>query len=152
MSAAETERQIAERKLAGRQEMAVKEQEFARRELERKSESDRQRIAAECETRTLRLGQEKELVASERALHEARAALETTQRQHAAALGVIDDELKRRQIETANGENQTLALVKSLPEVAASLQIHELNVGEDLMRTLGRGLARLTGKETTNER
>jgi hypothetical protein len=146
LSTAETERQIAERKLASREEMAVKEQEFARRELERKSESDRQRIAKESETRALRLGQERELIASERALHEARAALETTQRQHVAALGVIDDELKRRQIETANGENQTLALVKSLPNVASALRIHELNVGDNLVRTLGRGLARLTGK------
>lgn len=60
--------------------------------------------------------------------------------------------MKRRQIETANGENQTLALVKSLPDVAGSLQIHELNVGEDLLRTLGRGLARLTGKEARSER
>lgn len=151
LSTAETEREIAERKLAGRQEMAVKEQEFARRELDRKSESDRLRMAAEIETRALRLGHEKDLVASERALHDARAALETTQRQHVAALGLIDDDLKRRQIETANAENPTLALVKALPAVAGSLQIHELNVGDDLMRRLGRGLAGLTGKEASRE-
>ena len=99
--------------------------------------------------KAVRLEAETETVRIEQALHDARAVLETVRQQHRAALGVIDDDLKRRQIETANGEDQTLALVKSLPAVAGSLKIHELNVGEDLARTLGRGLARLSGKEAT---
>lgn len=152
MSGLETERQIAAHRLAQREEMAVKEREFQSRELERSTEAERAKIAAENDLKAMRLETETGTVSVERALHDARAALETARQQHRAALGVIDDDLKRRQIETANGEDQTLALVKSLPGVAASLQIHELNVGEDLVQTLGRGLARLTGKEARNER
>lgn len=148
MSGLETERQLAGYQLAQREEIAVKEREFQLRELERGAEVERVKIATEKALKEVRLEGETDTVRVERALHDARAVLETARQEHRAALGVIDDELKRRQIETANGEDQTLALVKSLPDVATALQIHELNVGDDLVRTLGRGLARLTGKET----
>ena len=148
MSGLETERQLAGYQLAQREEIAVKEREFQLRELERGAEVERVKIATEKALKEVRLEGETDTVRVERALHDARAVLETARQEHRAALGVIDDELKRRQIETTNGENQTLALVKSLPDVAGSLQIHELNVGDDLLRTLGRGLARLTGKGT----
>ena len=150
-SAMETERQLAWRRLAQREELAVKEREFQRRELDRGTKGERAKIAAENALKSARLEAETDTVPVEQALHEARALLDTARQQHRAALGVIDDDLKRRQIETANGENQTLALVKSLPAVAASLQIHELNLGDDLMRTLGTGLARLTLEGASRE-
>jgi hypothetical protein len=145
-SAAETERQIAERRLKEREEMAIKESEFARRDAERKNEAERGKIAAKAALDALRLEHEKDLVASEQALHEARATLEAKKHQDAAALGVIDDELKRRQLETANQESPKLALVKGLPALAASLKVHELNVREDTVMALGRALATATGK------
>ncbi len=146
MSGLETERQLAGLRLAQREELAVREREFQRRELDRGTENERAKIAAENALKAARLESETDTVRVERALHEARAVLETARQEHRAALGVIDDDLKRRQIETANVENQTLALVKSLPAVAASLQIHELHLGDDLLRKLGIGLARLTRK------
>ena len=151
MSGLETERQIAGHRLAQREELAVKEREFESRELARGTEAERAKIAAENALKAARLESETDTVRVEQTLHEARALLETARQQHRAALGVIDDDLKRRQIETANGENETLALVKSLPAVAASLQIQELNLGDDLMRTLGTGLARLKGKGASRE-
>jgi regulator of protease activity HflC (stomatin/prohibitin superfamily) len=123
MSGLETDRQLAGHQLAQREEIAVKEREFQLRELERGTEVERVKIATEKALKEARLEGEADTVRVERALHDARAVLETARQEHRAALGVIDDDLKRRQIETANGENQTLALVKSLPDVAGSLQI-----------------------------
>lgn len=150
-SRAETERQIKERQLAEQQEMAVKEQEFARRELERKTEAERRKIAADAELKALRLNQEKELVAGEEALHAAAAALETKKHEHQAALGQIDDNLKRRQTETANMQNPTLALVKELPVILSSLAVNELNVREDTVMALGRAMMSVTQKGERHE-
>jgi len=121
------------------------------REAERKNEVERQKIAAEAELNALRMRHETDLIASEQALHEVRTVMETKKHQDEAALGVIDDELKRRQIETANGENPILALVKGLPGLAASLKVHKLNVREDTVVALGRALMTATGKGERHE-
>ncbi len=150
-SGMETECQITERRLAQREETAAKEREFQRRELERSTEAERAKIAADNALRALRLETETGTVSAERALHEASAILETARQQHRAALALIDDEATRRQIETANREDRALAFIKALPAIAEGLAIHELNLGEDLWRTLGRGIARLTEKEASHE-
>jgi flotillin len=135
-----TEKQLAERRLAQNEEMALKEQEFARRELERRSEAERLKIAAEARLQGLRLDQQRELLSREQSLHTAQAALEIERQRHKAALAAIEDESRRRHIETANLEDPSLALVRQMPAALGALKVHELHLSEISLGALTRGL------------
>ena len=147
ISALKTEQELAERRLAQRDEVAIKERDFQRKELERRNEAEKLKVAADAVLQALRLNQQRELVADEQRLHEAQAAIETARAQHHAATALIEDETKRRQIETANTADRALAMVERLPEALASLNIKELNLGDDPLRTLCAALSRACQKD-----
>ena len=139
-SALEAEKELAERRLARKEDMALKEREFERKELERTSEAERLKIAAETQLRALRLDQQRELVMCEESLHAAQAALETERQRHKSALAEIEDVSRRREIETANMEDPRLALVRQMPAALGALKVNELNLSEVSLRALVRGL------------
>jgi len=139
-SALKTEQELAERRLAQKEELALREQEFERRELERRSEAEKLKIAADAAVQAFRLNQQRELVADEQRLLEARATLETARKQHGAALEVIEDETRRRQIETSNTEDRALALVRQLPGALASLKVTDLHIGDDSLHAMANAL------------
>jgi SPFH domain / Band 7 family len=146
-SALKTEQELAERRLAQKEELALKEQEFGRREMERRSEAEKLKIAAEAEVQGFRLNQQRELVAEELRLHEARAALETARKEHGAALATIEDETRRRQIETANTEDRGLALVRQMPGALGALRVTDLHIGDDPLGALAKVLTRSFRKD-----
>lgn len=143
-SAMETENRLVEKRLAQKEQVALQEREFERRELERRSEAERLKIAAESQVQAIRLDHQRELVAREEGLHSAQAALATQRQRHTAELAAIDDETRRRQIDTSNSEDWALALVRQLPTALAAFKVNELNLGDEsllsLVRNLGRAL------------
>lgn len=110
------------------------------------------KIAADSALQAFRINQQRDLVADEARLHEARAALETVRKQHGAALAVIEDETRRRQVKTANTEDRALALVKALPAALAGLRATELHLGDDPLRSLANALTRAVRKDDVNGR
>jgi len=94
--------------LAQKEQIALQEQEFARRELERTSAVEKLKISSDTEPQATRLDHQHELVAREEELHKVQAILATERQRHAAALAVIDDETQRRQISTSNLEGPAL--------------------------------------------
>jgi flotillin len=144
-SALLTEKRLAEHRLAQKEEIALQEREFERRDLERKSEAARIKIAADSQLQAFRLHQQRELVSKEESLHTAQAALEAERHRHKAALAAIEDETRRRQIETSNTESRDLALVKQISAALGALKVHELNLGDASLGTIVRGLSRALG-------
>lgn len=151
-SALKTEQDLAERRLVQKEEIAQREREFEGRELERRSEGERLKVAADTALQAFRFGQQCELVADETRLHEAKAALETARKQHGAALATIEDETKRRQIETANTEDRALAFVKQMPATFGVLSIADLHIGDDPLRSLANALTRAARKDDVSAR
>jgi flotillin len=144
-SALLTEKRLAEHRLAQKEEIALQEREFERRDLERKSEAARIKIAADAQLQAFRLVQQRELLIKEESLHAAQAALEAERYRHKAALAAVEDETRRRQIDTSNTERSDLALVKQLSAALGTLKVHELNLGDASLDTLVRGLCRALG-------
>jgi regulator of protease activity HflC (stomatin/prohibitin superfamily) len=145
-SALLTEQRIAEHRLAQKEEIAQRDREFQRRELERNSESERLKIASESELTAFRLQQQRELLVNEERLEAARAALEVARSRHKATLATIEDDTRRRQIETSNQEARDLVLVKQLSAALGALKVNELNIGDATLRSLMRGLIAALGK------
>ena len=146
-SGLETERQLAERRLAHKEEMARKQQEFERNELARSVEAQRAKLEADAQVQTCRSNQQLELAASEQRLQAAQAALETGRKRHQAAMAAIEDETHRIHIATANTEDRALALVKQLPAALGALNISDLRLGDDVLRTLAAGIGRVLNSE-----
>jgi regulator of protease activity HflC (stomatin/prohibitin superfamily) len=142
-SALLTEKQLAEHRLAQKEEIAQREREFERRDLERKSEAARIKIAADGELQAFRLDQQRELVAREESLHAAQAVLEADRHRHKAALAVIEDETRRRQIETSNMESRDLVMARQMVAALGALKVHEVNLGDASLSSLVRGLHRM---------
>src|SRR5262245_3871415 len=140
-SAMETEQRLAERRLAHKEQIALQEQEFERRELERKSAVDKLKIAADTELQATRLDHQGELVAREEELHKAQAILATERHRHTAALAAIEDETRRRQIATSNLEDRALALVRQIPNAFGALKVNELNLGDASLHSLMRDIS-----------
>ncbi len=171
-SASETEKEIARRRYTQREELALVEQEFQRRDLQRKAEIETLNAQRESALRVLKMNEDKrlkiqefagkaellaieqankekalrlehELLAVEQDVQARRFAVEAEQREHRVKLGTLDDGLDRRRTETANMENATLALVKNLPLAESGLKVNELNLGDDAMRRLIIGISSL---------
>lgn len=147
-SAMETEQRLAEKRLAHKEQIALQEQEFARRELERKSEAERLKISVDAHLQATRLDHQRELVAREEELHKVQAILATERHRHVAALAVIDDETQRRQISTSNLEDRALALVRQIPAALGALKVNELNLGDTWLHSLVRDLNRALGNSS----
>jgi regulator of protease activity HflC (stomatin/prohibitin superfamily) len=142
VSAIETEQLLVEKRLAQKEKIALQEQEFARRELERKSQDESMKIVVDARLQATRLDHQKELVASEEALHKQQAVLAMERHRHTAALAAIEDETRRKQIGTSNLEDLGLALVRQLPVALGALKVNELNLGDEWLQALRRGLGR----------
>jgi flotillin len=149
-SGLQTEQQLAEHRLAQKEEIALKAREFERRELERKSEAERLKVAAEAQLQAVRLDHQRELVAREEGLHAAQAALETDRQRLKATLAAIEDDTRRRQIETSNTEDRALALVKQMPAALGALKVNELNLNNASLRALVRTLSLALGDASTD--
>lgn len=161
-SGLETERQIAERRYAQKEQLALREQEFKRREGERETELEKinargaaelealrltqqttfkaRELAAELELAELRgVNREKELRVDERLsivereVQEALFAVEGSRRRHDNAIDEIRNAMERRRAETANLADPVLALIKRLPEALSSLSPNQLNIGDDTL-------------------
>ncbi len=172
MSASETENVIARRRYSQREELALVEQEFQRRDLQRKAEIETLNAQREAALRVLKMDEEKhlkvheftgkaellvieqtnkekalrledEILEVERDVQTRRFAVEAEQREHKVKLGTLDDDLARRRTETANMECTTLALVKNLPIAVSGLKVNELNLGDDALRRLMTGISSL---------
>jgi hypothetical protein len=150
ISTLETDKELAERRLAQKEAIALQEREFERRDLERRGEAERIKIAADAQLQLFRLDQQRELVATEQSLHAAQAALETDRQRHKAALAVIEDETRRRQIATANTEEPTLALVRQMSAAVGALKVNQLNLGDDSLRLLVQSVTRALGKSNVS--
>jgi hypothetical protein len=177
-SALATEKQIAEQRYAQREQLALREQELHRRELERKTEMDRLAATAAADLETLKRVQRKEatiadsaaqietasaetrkkkevlrlevqVVAAARKVQQARAVVETELKQHQAKIDEVNDTMVRRGIDTGNRADAALALVKQLPSIASSLNIKELNITEDAVAGAARALTAYLKKPTT---
>jgi flotillin len=174
-SGSETEKEIARRRYTQREELALVEQEFQRRDLQRKAEIETLNAQSETALRVLKMGEDKrlkiqesvdkaellvieqanreralrledELLSVERAVQTRRFAFEAEQRKHRVKLGTLDDDLVRRRTETANMENATLALVKNLHLAVSGLKVNELNLGDDAMRQMINSLSGLIAR------
>src|SRR5262249_34368174 len=141
ISALATEERIAEQRLAQKEEAAQQEQEFQRRDLERRSEAMRLQTAADTQIQAFRLSQQRELVVLEQGVHAAQTTLETARERHRAQLAAIQDDTRRKQIETSNSEDRALALAKQLSAGLAALKVNELNLGDASLRSLALMLA-----------
>jgi flotillin len=148
-SAMETEQRLVEKRLAQKEQIALQEQEFERRELERKSAAEKLKIAADAQLQATRLEHQRELLAREEEVHKAQATLATERHRHAAALAVIDDDTRRRQITTSNVEDRALALVRQIPAALSALKVNELNLGDAWLRSLVQDLSRALGSLST---
>jgi Membrane protease subunits, stomatin/prohibitin homologs len=174
-SGLETDRQIAERKYAQKELLALKDQEFKRREAERKAELERinARMAAEFEAEGLtqqtafkakqfaaelelagmrEVNREKQLRIEERLnnvereVQEAQFALQSSRREHENSLDEIQDAITRRGIETANRADPLLAFITQMPEALASFAPNQLNIGDDTLLRMGSRLIGLLRK------
>ncbi|MCH8296095.1 hypothetical protein IH992_33880 [Candidatus Poribacteria bacterium] len=156
------EQEIAEQRLNQQEKLALREQEFKRQELERKSEMEELTLRQKSEFDRLQLGEEKalklhqiehqlalfeqeqqnqrrmftlqhETLEVERPLHEARLAIEAEKKTHEVQIGQLDLELEKEQIVTANAEDAIHLLYNKLPEIAGALRINEVNLGQDIL-------------------
>lgn len=141
-----TEQELAERRLAQKEEIAIKEREFQRREQDRRNESEKLKVAADTILQAFRFDQQRELISGEQQLHEAQVAIDLARARHRAAQATIEDETKRRQIETANSADRALAMVNRLPEALAAMSLTELHIGDDPLRALVAALSRASLK------
>jgi flotillin len=176
-SSLETEKQIAETRYTQREHLALREQEFDRREAERKAEMARLAAIAAADLEALKRTQrkeaaiadfasqvetagaetlkkkevllfEQEIIALQRDVQNERFKAETESKKQQVNLGEMEDALAKRRIETANGADVTLAFVNHLPAVASALQLKELHITEDTVTRLGRTLSELLTQGT----
>ena len=147
-SALKTEQELAERRLSQKEEIAIKEREFQRREQDRRNESEKSKVAADTILQAFRLDQQRALIADEQRCHEAQATIEIARARHRAAQATIEDETKRREIETANTANCALAIVDRLPQALAAMNLTELHIGDDPLRALVAALSRASQKNS----
>ena len=145
-SSLETEKSLAEKRIAHKEQIALQEQDFEHRDLERKSEAQRLKISADAEVQATKLDRQRQLVANEESLHAAQATLAIERQRHQAALAAIEDETRRRQIQISNTEDHGLALVRQMPALLGALKVNELNVGEDTIGKLMRSVDHLLGR------
>lgn len=159
-SALRVEKEIAEQRFLQKEQLALREQEIHRNELQRKAELERlgleerkriklqemeQELAvaeqAEANQR-VRAASQLETLETERPLQTARLALQAEAKAHEAKMGHLDAGLTRERIEAGNAENGQHLLYRKLPEIAAALKVHELNVGHDTLAQLAAAVTR----------
>ncbi len=77
-----------------------------------------------------------------RPLAAARAAIEVEDKRHEVALAEADIRLAAERIAATNSEDALHLLYGKLPEIAAALDINEVNLTPDTLDRLARGLLR----------
>jgi hypothetical protein len=177
-SALETDRLIAERRFVQREQLALREQEFKCREMEREAEMDALALRTQMETEATKALEEKNLeirrlaftletkeaenanrqreIALEENLHAAQRvaqkeffALETERAEHEATKDRRRNELDLARIENTNRKDPLITAIETLPTALAGLNLNTLNLGQDALQRLADGLATLTSKQNT---
>ncbi len=148
-SSLRTEKEIAEQRLLHEEQFKLQEQESKRRELERKSELNRLTLEEQKAMKLQEMANQLALsevternrqksaalglqtLEAERSLETARMTLATQKKEKDVELGRLDLDLVKERIAANNTENPQHMLYQKLPEIAAALQINELNIGQD---------------------
>lgn len=153
-SSLSTEKEIAEQKLTQQNAMAIQQQEFKRKELERKAELDKLTLASQLEmkiqevaSRTTLLEREEvakqqqasmqlKTLEAEQTLLDAQRAKERLAHEHGLELKRQDNEFQKAQIEVTNSESTAHLLYKVLPQVAGALKVSQLNIGQETLQSV----------------
>lgn len=161
LSALKVEQEIAENRLEQQEKIALREQEFQHQEQERKADTDARTLQQKARIELLRMQQELavfrqdqdtqrqrsalelETLEAEQPLNAARAAAETERKRHEIELAEADLRLVAERIAATNTEDATHILYGKLPEIAAALDINEVNLSPDVLERLLSGLAKL---------
>lgn len=166
----ETDEDIARENAANRERKAKREAEFQAAEAERQNalkktaleqEAELERLRAESKTGTelakldaaalLREGTaerqrriaraEVEILDIERGIEKQRFANEHERHLNAAEAAKIADETERRAIETANTASPLRMIAANMPQIAKSLNLGQINLGDPVLARLVEGLA-----------
>lgn len=181
ISELEVEQEIAEKRLEQQDKIALREQEFKRRELERTSDMEARRLQEKTKIDQLKLSEdravkllkiEQELAIFEREqearrqnsslqvatleaeqpLRAMRGAIQSEQKRHEIQLGQSDLQLVAEKIAASNSEDPTHILYNKLPEIAAALNISEINLSHDNLDRLLSGMIELIKKGQAKEK
>lgn len=165
LSSLKVEQEIAERRLEQQEQIALREQEFQHKELERKADTEARSLKQKArivqlkteqdlaayeqsqETSRQRAALELETLEAARPLAAARAAIEVETKQHEIALAEADLKLVAERIAATNSEDAVHLLYGKLPEIAAALDINEVNLTPDTLDRMLRGLVKLPKAE-----
>lgn len=176
-SALKTEEEISQKKLEHKERMALLEQEAQRKEAARKAELEQlalkhqselaQRSLNETKTQKILESNSKvevaeqddvnkrrllalqlETLAEERKLEQAVMALDVERKQNDSKLRELELLIDQKRLELSNQENPQHLMFKMLPQILSSLNINELNVGQDDLKSLAQQLfARVEAKQ-----
>ena len=173
ISSLRVEQEIAERRLEQREKIALREQEFERQELVRKSDMEARTLQQKTKIEQLKLSEEKAFkllkieqdlaifeqeqevrrqrstlqlatLEAEQALREIRGSIESEQKRHEIQMGQSDLQLAAERVAVSNAEDPTHILYNKLPEIAAALDVNEVNLSHDTLDRLLSGLIRLS--------
>jgi len=174
------EQEIAEKRLEQQDKIALREQEFKRRELERTSDMEARRLQEKTKIDQLKLGEDKAVkllkieqelaifeqeqearrqqsslqlatLKAEQPLRAMRGSIQSEQKHHEIQLGQSDLQLVAEKIAASNSEDPTHILYNKLPEIAAALNISEINLSHDNLDRLLSGMIKLIKKGPTED-
>lgn len=161
LSALKVEQEIAENRLEQQEKIALREQEFQHHELERKADTEARALQQKATIELLRMQKdlavfrqdqemrrqrsalELETLEAEQPMNAARAAAEVEHKKHEIELAEADLRLVAERIAATNTEDATHILYAKLPEIAAALDINEVNLSPDTLRQLLGGLVKM---------
>ena len=165
LSALKVEQEIAENRLEQQEKIALREQEFQQRDLERKADTEARALQQNAkiellkmqhdlavfrqdqETLRQRSALELDTLAAGQPLNAARAAAEVEGKRHEIELAEADLRLVAERIAATNTEDAVHLLYGKLPEIAAALDINEVNLSPDTLDRLLSGLVKMARRE-----
>lgn len=142
-SALETDQAIQERKLAQEEELALLQQDAAKRDLERSAEMKRLTATEQAALDDFRREIEVAAIPKENGLRVLRAAQDLAKAEDKERVAAIEDRVERALLATRNSEDRLVATIRELGTAVAGMRVNTLNLGEDV---LGRLLEFMTAK------
>ena len=176
-SALKTEEEIAQKKLEQKERMALLHQEAERKEMARKAEIERIQLQNQGELARQNLDETKaqkilesnskvevaeqedlnkrkqlafqlETLQEERKLEREVMALDVERKENANQLREMELAIDEKHLLLSNQEDPQHLLVKMLPQILASLQVNQLNIGQDELQQIVKDVfTRISGKE-----
>lgn len=132
--ALETERELARRRLAQKDEEAAHELAVRLHDAERAQELRLRQLALAAAADRA----EEEALATRASLEAARRALEADAKRHAAELARLEAESTRARAEAGNVRRADLELIETLPRALGALKVDQLTVTPEVVAMLGR--------------